>query len=142
MLAKRGVAVGVLMFAVIVNVVLGLGRVSLAQTVKGTIHGTVTDATGAAIPDVSIQVTNLGNGLTRTAVANSSGFYTITELPPGQYSIKVSKTSFATVVQDRLELLVNQNLEANYTLKVGEVSERVEVGEAPPPLDTASATFA
>src|SRR3984885_8454747 len=77
MLAKRLVAVGVLMFAVIVTVVLGLGRVALAQTVNGTIHGTVTDATGAAIPDVSIQVTNLGNGLTRTAVSNSSGFYTI-----------------------------------------------------------------
>ena len=72
---------------------------------NGTIHGTVTDATGAAIPDASVQVTNLANGLIRTAVANSSGFYTITELPPGQYSIRVSKPSFATVVQDRLELL-------------------------------------
>ena len=68
MLAKRVVTVGVLMFALAVAVVLGLGSVALAQTVNGTIHGTVTDPTGAAIPDVSVQVINLGNGLTRTAV--------------------------------------------------------------------------
>src|SRR5580704_17152102 len=141
MLAKRGVAVGVLIFALAVIVFLGMGSIALSQTVNGTIHGTVTDATGAAIPDVSIQVSNLGNGLTRTAVSNSSGFYTITELPPGQYSIKVSKTSFATVVQDHIELLVNQNLEADYTLKVGAVNESVEVGAAPPALETASATL-
>jgi hypothetical protein len=141
MLAKLGVAVGVLILAFVGTVVLGMGSVALAQTVNGTIHGTVTDATGAAIPDASIQVTNLGNGLIRTGVANSSGFYTITELPPGQYSIKVSKASFATVVQEHLELLVNQDLQADYTLKVGEVSERVEVGAAPLALETASATL-
>jgi Carboxypeptidase regulatory-like domain len=141
MLAKRGVAVGVLILAFVGTVVLGMGSVALAQTVNGTIHGTVTDATGAAIPDASVQVTNLANGLTRTAVANSSGFYTITELPPGQYSIRVSKTSFATVVQEHLELLVNQNLQADYTLKVGDVTERVEVSAAPPVLETANATL-
>jgi hypothetical protein len=129
------------MFAFVVTVVLGPGSVALAQTVNGAIHGTVTDATGAAIPDVSIQVTNLGNGLIRTAVSNSSGFYTITELPPGQYSIKVSKTSFATVNQDHIELLVNQNLGADYTLKLGAVNESVEVGAAPPALETANATL-
>src|SRR4029077_15451783 len=91
MLAKRGV---VLILAFVVTVVLGMGSVALAQTVNGTIHGTVTDVTGAAIPDASVQATHLANGLIRTALANSSGFYTITELPPGQYSIRVSKTSF------------------------------------------------
>jgi hypothetical protein len=120
MLAKRGVAVGVILFVLVVTAGFGMESVALAQTVNGAIHGTVTDATGAAIPDASIQVTNLGNGLIRTGVANSSGFYTITELPPGQYSIRVSKASFATAAQEHLELLVNQDLEADYTLKVGE----------------------
>src|SRR5882724_3983347 len=141
MLAKRGVAVGVLILAFVGAVVLGMGSVALAQTVNGTIHGTVTDATGAAIPDASVQVANLATGLTRKATASTTGFYTITQLPPGQYSVTVSKAGFATVVQGRLELLVNQDLEANYTLKVGEVTQHVEVTSAPPILDTANATL-
>src|ERR1700740_2334406 len=123
-LAKRGWAVGVFILAFVGTVVLGMGSVALAQTVNGTIHGTVADGTGAAIPDASIKVINLATGLVRVAAANSSGFYVITELPPGNYSVTVSKPSFATVVQARVELLVNQDLEADYTLKVGKVTEQ------------------
>jgi hypothetical protein len=140
MLSKRGVAVGILLVWVIV-VGLGTSGVVLAQTVNGAFHGTVTDATGAAIPDASVKVTNLATGLVRVAAANSSGFYVITELPPGQYSVTVSKPSFATVAQEHVELLANQDLEVDYTLKVGDVTERVEVSAAPPALETANATL-
>lgn len=140
MLSKRGVAVGILLVWVII-VSLGIPGVAFAQTVNGAMHGTVTDGTGAAIPDASVKVTNLAIGLVRVAAANSSGFYVITELPPGQYSVTVSKPAFATAVQERVELLVNQDLEADYTLKVGNVTERVEVNAAPPALETANATL-
>src|SRR5579863_1211188 len=101
MLAKwGGVAVGVLVLILVIAVILGTGGVALAQTVNGALHGTVTDVSGAAIPDASVQATNLASGLVRTANTNSVGFYTITELPPGPYSVKVSKASFATVLQD------------------------------------------
>ena len=74
MLAKRGVwQSGSLCSLLAVAVVLGPGSVALAQTVNGAIHGTVTDATGAAIPDVSVQVINLVHGLIRTAVSNCLG---------------------------------------------------------------------
>ena len=140
MLSKRGVAVGILLVWAIISG-LGIPGVAPAQTVNGTIHGTVTDGTGAAIPDASVKVTNLATGLVRVAAANSSGLYILTELPPGRYSVTVSKPSFATVVQEHVELLVNQDLEVNYTLKVGDVTERVEVSAAPPALETTNATL-
>ncbi len=140
MLSKRGVAVGILLVWVII-VGFGIPGVAFAQTVNGTFHGTVTDATGAAIPDASVKVTNSATSLIRIAAANNSGFYVITELPPGLYSVTVSRPSFATVVQERVELLVNQDLEADYTLKVGNVTEQVVVSAAPPALETADATL-
>src|SRR5580692_6795582 len=92
MLSKRGVAVAILLWVIVVGP--GTSGVVLAQTVNGAFHGTVTDATGAAIPDASVKVTNLATGLVRVAASNSSGFYVITELPPGQYSVTISKSSF------------------------------------------------
>ena len=141
MLSKRLRAIRLALFMWVVIPGLWMHRVAVAQTVNGAVHGTVTDATGGVIPDATVEVANLATGLTRKATANTTGFYTITQLPPGQYSVTVSKAGFATVVQGHLELLVNQDLEADYTLKVGEVTQHVEVTSAPPILDTANATL-
>jgi len=141
MLSKRLRAIRLALFMWVVIPGLWMHRVAVAQTVNGAVHGTVTDATGGVIPDATVEVANLATGLTRKATANITGCYTITQLPPGQYSVTVSKAGFATVVQGHLELLVNQDLEADYTLKVGEVTQHVEVTSAPPILDTANATL-
>src|SRR5436309_6118478 len=116
-------------------------QLAQAQTVNGAFHGTVIDSTGAVVPGAAVEVTNLATGLTRNASANQAGFYTITQLPPGQYSVTVSKTGFAKVLQSRVELLVNQDVEADYTLNVGAVTQHVEVTSAPPALETANATL-
>src|SRR6266576_1192074 len=116
-------------------------QLAQAQTVNGAFHGTVIDSTGAVVPGATVEVTNLATGLTRNASANQAGFYTITQLPPGQYSVTVSKTGFAKVLQSRVELLVNQDVEADYTLNVGAVTQHVEVTSAPPALETANATL-
>src|SRR5256884_7540283 len=82
-------------------------------------------------PYTTLFRSNLATGLTRNASANQAGFYTITQLPPGQYSVTVSKTGFAKVLQSRVELLVNQDVEADYTLNVGAVTQHVEeIGRA------------
>jgi hypothetical protein len=112
-----------------------------AQTVNGAFHGTVTDASGAVIPGATVEVRNLATGTVRQATTNSVGFYTITQLPPGNYSFSVSKSGFTTARAEKVELLVNQDLEANYTLSVGQVTQEVEVTAAPPALQTASATI-
>src|SRR6266568_1470206 len=68
----------------------------VAQTVNGAFHGTVTDATGAVIPGVAVGVKNLASGAVRQGTTNDTGFYTITQLPPGHYGFTVSKPGFAT----------------------------------------------
>jgi Carboxypeptidase regulatory-like domain len=108
--------------------------------VNGALHGTLTDATGAVVPDATVKVLDLASGQNRVATTDSRGFYTITQLPPVRYSIAVSKEGFATVTQT-IELLVNQDLEANYTLKLGSVSQEVTVESAPPMLQTTSGTL-
>src|ERR1019366_8483834 len=66
-----------------------------AQSTSGSLHGTVMDPTGAVLPDSKVEVKNLGSGQVRTATTDGKGFYTITELAPGHYSVLVSRSGFA-----------------------------------------------
>jgi hypothetical protein len=101
----------------------------------------ITDSTGAAIPSAEIAVKNLASGQIRKATTDRGGFYTITQLVPGHYSITVSKEGFTTLIQRDVELLVNEDLMADYTLNVGQVTQHAEVTAAPLMLQTASATL-
>ena len=65
-----------------------------AQTFRGTLLGTITDATGAVIPGVSISVKNMDTGIERTTESNSDGAFTVPELPVGRYSVSATKTGF------------------------------------------------
>jgi hypothetical protein len=116
---------------------------AVAQNVmlNGALHGTVTDSSGAVVPGATVNANNLTNGQSRVATTDSSGLYTITQLPPGRYSISVSKQGFTTVRQESVELLTNQDLELNYALNVGAVTEQVTVTGAPPMLKTASGSL-
>jgi len=116
---------------------------AMAQNVQinGAFHGTVSDTTGAVMPDAKVEVKNLTSGQVRTAITNESGFYTIAQLAPGHYSVSVSKQGFTTALEADVELLVNQDLEANYTLQVGQVTQEVQVTGAPKMLKMASATL-
>src|SRR5260370_33298705 len=114
---------------------------ALAQNVNGAFHGTITDSTGAVIPGASIIVKNLGTGATRQIDSEAAGFYTITQIPPAHYSVRVSKPGFATIVQEDVELLLNQDREANFTLQVGQESQQVEVMATPTALNTTNSTL-
>ncbi len=117
-----------------------LCRFAPAQTTNGTFHGTVADASGAVVPDTTVEAKNLATNAVRQAVSNSVGFYTILQVPPGHYSISASKGGFSTSRQADVELLVNQDLEVNFTLQLGAVTQEIQVTAAPPALETASAT--
>jgi hypothetical protein len=124
-------------------VVAVFSNLSLGQNVQinGAFHGVITDATRAVVPGAEIEVKNLASGQIRKATTDRAGFYTITQLAPGHYSVSVSKPGFATATQPDVELQVNQDLEADYTLTVGQVTQRVEVTAAPLMLQTSSATL-
>jgi hypothetical protein len=101
-----------------------------AQAARGTITGTVSDASGAVIPGVEVTATNVGTGIARTAVTTDTGLYRVTNLAPGQYTVKASLTGFKTAISEAVTLSVDQILHVDLRLEVGEVSEQVTVTEA------------
>src|SRR5581483_4309108 len=119
-----------------------LCHTGFAQTVNGAFHGTARDASGAVMADAIIEVTNLSTQAVRSAKTDAVGYYTIPQLPPGHYSVSVSRTGFAKVERPDVQLQVNQDLELNFTMNPGGMNQVVSVTGTPPPLETASGTIA
>ena len=112
-----------------------------AQTFRGGIQGTVTDGTGAAVPQAEVEVVNEGTGQERTLTTDDSGNYTATELPLGTYSVKVSKQGFATSTAKGVPVTVTTYVHLDVKLAPGQVSENVEVTAAVPMVATTSNTM-
>jgi hypothetical protein len=104
-----------------------LPMISLAQLTRGAIGGTVTDSTGAAISDAQITVTNLASNSTRSTMTNEAGIYRIPALEPGLYTIKIEKSGFESVQAQDVTVRTAQETTYNPVLKVGSVSEVVQV---------------
>src|SRR6266567_4737130 len=98
-----------------------------SQLTSGTILGTVTDASGAALARATVTATNLDTGFTRTATADNAGNYQLPNMPLGRYQIKAEAASFSSAVRGPVELIVDQKLRSDFQLKVGSVSETIEV---------------
>ncbi len=93
----------------------------------GSISGTVSDSSGAAIPDAAVTLTNTGTSQSRTAQTNAGGLFSFPELPIGSYTMQISKTGFATQKRSATELLTGQTIGIDVTLKVGSQVESIEV---------------
>jgi Cna protein B-type domain./TonB-dependent Receptor Plug Domain. len=100
------------------------------QTIVGRISGTVVDSTGAVVPDAAVTVTNSATNAARTATTDESGFYTVTNLPVGTYSISVERQGFKKANQTDNVLAADTRLTVNFSLEAGSVSETVEVTTA------------
>ena len=102
------------------------------QVTTATISGVVTDETGGLIPGVSIEVTNLDTGITRTTTTGDEGRYQVPNLSVGNYQVESSLPGFQTAVRTGITLTVGREALVDFALRVGEISERVTVtGEAP-----------
>lgn len=105
----------------------------------GSISGVVTDPSGALVQGAQITSTNVATGATRTAETNSSGFYSLANLVPGNYTIKVEKQGFQTVSFQNTPVTVAQAAVLNAKFSVGEVQQTIEVnGAAVAPIETES----
>lgn len=91
------------------------------------ISGSVTDPSGAVVPDVEVTVTQNDTGLKRTASSDSKGFYIIPDLPLGPYNLQATKMGFQTFVRPGIVLQVGTNPEIPINLRVGAVSDQVVV---------------
>jgi len=109
------------------------------QEVTATLVGTITDQGGATVPGATVKAISVDRGTSYSAVSDDAGLYRISQLPAGSYTLKVGKTGFATVSREAFVLTVNQIARVDLALKVGQVSETVEVTGAAPVLQTESA---
>ncbi len=112
-----------------------------AQSGGGGITGTVTDTTGAVIPNATVTALNVATGVSTVRTGSSSGLYTINPLQPGTYTITVASNGFSTFKQENVVVDALENVGLNVTLKSGSQSETITVSAAPPSLDTTSATL-
>ena len=115
---------------------------TFGQAFTGTITGTITDPNAAAIPGTAVQIKNEATGDLRHAVSGADGLYIFSQIPPGTYQISAEIAGFRKSVQPNVVLRVNQTLESNIALQVGDVSQTVEVTASVSLLDTQSANRA
>ena len=114
-----------------------LPAAALAQTSGvGNITGTVTDSSGAAVPNANVTVTDTDTGVSRNLTTNGDGIYTANFLQPGHYEVIAGGGSFSKVDRKNLLLTVGQVLTINATLAAGSVSTEVQVTAETPILDT------
>src|SRR5215204_4870853 len=108
-----------------------------SQIASGTVQGTVQDEQGATLPLVSVEVKNVETNLTRALVTDESGRFVFLQLPPGRYTLRVSKQGFATIKQEEFALTVGQDANLDLRMKVSGVNETINVS-AVQTVDTAS----
>jgi hypothetical protein len=108
----------------------------MAQAVRGTLLGTVTDTQSAAIPGVTVTATETQTNVVRTAVTNPSGHYVFSNLNNGLYRVETELSGFKKFSRDGIEVKVNSTMRVDVVLEVGAMSETVEVVQETPLLQT------
>ncbi len=109
-----------------------------AQVTGAMLSGTVTDATGAVIPGVTISIKNRATGVVRTVMADEVGLYSAPNLQAGGYDVTASQPGFSTVVQSNILLTVGAQQQLNISMRVGESTQLVEVTAAAPMVQVTS----
>jgi hypothetical protein len=127
------------MAAIAILTLLAVGGAARAQVLYGSLTGTVTDKTGAVVPNVGVTVSNQGTGEVRTAKADGLGNYDILDVLPGTYTVSVAPAgNFAGFSQQNIQVEINRQVRVDVTLQPASVSTQVTVTEAPPELQTES----
>jgi hypothetical protein len=115
---------------------LGFARPAYAQVLYGSVSGSVTDSTGAAVVRAHIVATNRATSFQRETEADENGHYLIPDLPPGSYDLKVTATGFKPLTQTNLAITANTVTNADTSLQVGALSEQVTVEASTVTLQT------
>ena len=109
-----------------------------AQTVTGTILGNVLDASGAAVPNAAIAITNQDTGVVRNTASNADGLFNVPSLLPGRYTVSASAQGFNRAEVKDVVLAVGSDARADLRLEVGSTSQTVTVTESIPTVETTS----
>jgi hypothetical protein len=132
--AKSCIAYSALFASLLLMLALAPG--ARAQGITGSITGTVSDATGAIVAGATVTVRNVDTNATRTVTTSDSGSYTVTQLQPGSYGVKVVKAGFKVLEQSGITLQIDQVMVIDAQLQVGSDLSTITVTSAPPIIQT------
>jgi len=133
---RRRSAAGTLMLGLML-----LGGTSLlAQGITGTISGTVTDPTGAAVPGAKVTIKQTSTNAVHTVTTSENGSFTATQLPPDDYTVEVEHEGFQHFRQAGVHLTIDQTVSLTPVLPLGAITETVEVSGATPVIQTSESS--
>ena len=120
--------------------VLSVTPLMYGQSDTAAMTGIVRDQTGAVVPSATVAIRNEATGLERRATTNQDGYYVVTNLPPGLYTVSVESTGFKKYESKNNQLSANVSATVDVTMTVGQLTETVEVTATAPPIQADTAT--
>ncbi len=134
--ARRSILRSVLLSSLAFILALALAQTSFGQGITGSITGTVSDPSGASISGATVTIRQVSTNAIRTVVTSDVGSYTVTQLAPGSYTVKVEKDGFDSFQQTDVTLSIDQVAKIDATLKVGSNLQTVSVSAESPVIQT------
>src|SRR5271157_6056379 len=126
---------------VFAGIVLTLATLSWGQASTTSVRGTVSDPQAAVVPDANVTISNLSTGFSQSTKTDEHGVYQFLQIPPGTYTLTVSKAGFATLKEENLQFMVNLAATANVTMNVHGETTTVEVTGERVQVNTQDATL-
>ena len=133
--------------AVVLSVLIGLAMGLIgatpahAQVVGATLTGTVTDTSGAVVPNAQVAITDVATGVSRTVTSNAVGLYTAPNLLPGTYDVRVTAQGFRAQLEKGITLTVGAQQQLDISMQVGQMSQTVVVTTEAPTVELTSSTL-
>jgi hypothetical protein len=115
---------------------IAFAQTSFSQGITGSITGTVTDPSGASITGATVTVIQIGTNATRTVTTSDAGSYTVTQLAPGSYTVKVDKDGFDSSQQSNITLAIDEVAKIDVKLKLGSNEQTINVTAEGPVIQT------
>src|SRR3989441_11503328 len=135
-MSTSGFLLGVFWVFVVGTLPLNFAQLVRAQEVTAAIAGLVTDPSNAPIPGAKVTAKDAARGTAWTTETNMEGFYNLPRLPVSSYEIRAEAPGFQTAVHPSVELVLNQTARVDFQMRLGQVTQTVEVTGAPPLLST------
>jgi hypothetical protein len=131
---------GLMIVAMLICLVVSAPAVN-GQVAGATLSGVISDPSGKGVPGASVLIKNVTTGIVRDLSTDTDGYYTAPNLLPGSYEITVTAKGFSTTVQKGITLAVGATQALNLTVRIGQVSEKVEVSTSVPTVELATSTI-
>ncbi|MBY0375591.1 MAG: carboxypeptidase-like regulatory domain-containing protein, partial [Bryobacteraceae bacterium] len=97
------------------------------QALNGTLVGTITDGSGAIVPNAKVTLLEVNTNLSRASATNESGNYSFVNLPQGRYTVTIEQSGFRKASRENVELTINSTVRVDVQLQTGQINEQVTI---------------